>query len=243
MTWLPRQYFVLVGVGVLHMLSFPQAGQGQGGPPITVHDLVQIFASGGDSPGWDEFDVPEFVAAAYGRRAKSAIETILRQPSSVDNYYLQLEALTTARYARVDVSMGLLMEYVNGERGGNSEPVLQGILRRRALTALTMRPDPALGAFWLQRMSTADVLDRQTAAAGLACSLGAPATPHLMRLEGDADTTVARVAKHYGAQIRSDGDRALACGGRVSRRDAPGFPSRMPDRLRDRARAILERVP
>src|SRR4029077_9907286 len=72
-------------------------GQGR---PLTVSEVSSIFASGGDVAGWDEFAIPVFVAAAYGDRARLALDSILEQPSSLRNYYFKLEALPAAAYPR-----------------------------------------------------------------------------------------------------------------------------------------------
>jgi len=70
----------------------PLVAQGKG---LTVEQLTRIYMSGGDVMGWDEFDVPEFVAAAYGQRAREAVEKLLSAPVTGDNFYTQLEAVTT----------------------------------------------------------------------------------------------------------------------------------------------------
>lgn len=227
---------IVQGICLTVWLSKPLVAQAR---PLTVQELSVIFLSGGDVAGWDEFDVPEFVAASYGSRAKQAILAILGQPSTYNNYYLQLEALTTAQYGRVDVPVGVLMEFASGAKGGN----VGGVLRHRAMLALRMRADPSLTAFWLQTAHDPDASFRQLAAAGLACSLGDSAIAYLASLRADTNKAVARVADFYDREQRAKEPTALACGGRVTRSLSVSFPPSVRPELARRGASIRRRIP
>jgi len=214
----------------------PLAAQGR---PLTVRELSEIYFSGGDVGGWDEFDVPEFVSVAYGARSREAILAILAESSSGENYYLQLEALTTAQYARVGVPTHVVMQYATGAKGSRDG----GVLRHRAMIALRMRADPTLKGFWLEVAKDPDPSFRQVAAAGLSCALGVKAIPHLASLRSDSKPAVVRVAEFYHQEHSTKGTGALACGGRVSRGMIATFPSELRPELRQRAETILRRIP
>jgi len=228
----------MLALGLCSVLWFvnPLTAQSR---PLTVQELSEIFWSGGDVAGWDEFDVPEFVAASYGVRAKHAVLMILAESSTSDNYYLQLEALTTAQYERVGVPVGIIREFAIGAKGSS----VRGVLRHRAMLALTMRPDPSLREFWLQVAQNPDPSFRQLAAAGLACSLGDSAVAHLALLRADTNQAVARVADFHHREQRDKASAALACGGRVTRALASAFPSSLRPDLARRGASIRKRIP
>jgi hypothetical protein len=221
------------------VVCFQDAALASQGRALTVSELSVVFESGGDTPGWDEFDIPEFVAAVYGGRAREAIVRILSQPSAPENYHLQVDALTTAQYGRVGVPANLLMEYASGARGGS----VGGVLRHRAIRALSMRPDPSLMDFWLHVSKDPGPSFRQLAAAGLSCALGQDALPHLDALRADSSADVARVADFYSREHKSKGTAALACGGRVSRALAATFPAHLRPELQRRGALIRQRIP
>lgn len=209
------------------------------GRSLTVSELTQIYASGGDVAGWDEFDVPEFVAAAYGVRARDAVLAILEAPATPENYYLQLEALTTAQYPRVGVPTSVILEYAAGSKPG----VNRGVLRHRAIMALSMRTDAGLTGFWIELSNNPEPSFRQLAAAGLSCVLGSEGVPHLAQLRADSKQAVANVADFYHREHTTKGAEALACGGRVSRSLVGTFPSELRPELRQRGDAMLRRIP
>jgi hypothetical protein len=213
--------------------GFPQ------GRRLTISEVRTIFASGGDVVGWDEFDVPEFIAAVYGSRATAAIVEILREPSTQDNYYFQLEALTAAQYGRVAIPTPLVMEYATGQRGGN----VGGVLQHRATMALAQRPDPALVTFWLELERSKDASFRQLAAAGIACALGSEAVPHLSRMRTDSTKAVAQVAEFYLTGYARGRGTAKWCGGTATREEASQTPVHVRSDLLERGRPILEKVP
>ena len=227
---------VVLNLSLVLWLSQPLVAQAR---PLTVQELSQIFVSGGDLAGWDEFDVPEFVAASYGPRAKQAILAILAQPSTSNNYYLQLEALTTAQYGRVGVPVGVIMQFASGAKGAN----VGGVLRHRAMLALTMRADRTLTAFWLQTAQDPDASFRQLAAAGLACSSGDSAVAYLSSLRADTSEAVARVADYHDREQRTKGPAALACGGRVTRSLSESFPPNLRPELARHGASIRRRIP
>jgi hypothetical protein len=206
---------------------------------LSVRELAHIYESGGDTFGWDEFDVPEFVAATYGGRARAAIVTILSEPSTAENYYLQLEALTTAQYARVGVPVETIIPYARGAKGSS----VGGVLRHRATMALSMRADSTLQDFWLQVSRNPDPSFRQLAAAGLSCALGTAALPHLSAMRTDESPAVSRVADFYFREHTTKGQEALACGGTVSRELSFTFPQTLRPELRARGEPILRRTP
>jgi len=209
------------------------------GPPVSVDQIARIFASGGDVAGWGEFDVPEFVAAAYGARARNAIVAILREASTPGNYHLQLEALTTAQYERVGVPVAVLLDYALGRRGQE----VGGVLRQRAVAALAMRPDTGLRDFWLEIERDPDASIRQFAPAGLSCALGVAASPHLERLTADSDSGVGAVARFYRQQASTMGPSMKACGGRLRRVEAMIFPVVIRASLMERGAVILKEIP
>jgi hypothetical protein len=230
-----RSTLLCAVAGINMMAPHTKATQGRA---LTVDEVRSVFASGGDVFGWDEFDVPEFLAAAYGRRLHGALVAILSESSTVENYYYQLEALTTAQYARTGVPVGLLLDYASGRRGVG----VGGVLRHRAMLALSMRADSTLTSFWLQQMSSSETSFRQLAAAGLSCAIGPAALGHLEGMKEDVPA-VARVARFYLDEHRSRGRDARACGGRVTRERASVFPDHVrPDLLRI-GRPVLERIP
>ena len=205
--------------------------------PLSVGQLVQIFESGGDVPGWGEFDIPEFVAAAYGQRARNAAIWILTQPSSAQNYNHQLEALTLGQYDRVDIPTSILVDYAmaHGQAGG--------VLRQRAISSLSMRPDSNLVAFWLQIMSDSDGSIRQFAPAGLSCAKGAAAMADIRRLLVDTNSLVVSVAAFYVRELSIADTAGRACGGRYTRTEARIVPATLRPTLRVRGAALLRRIP
>src|SRR2546422_7102567 len=58
------------------------------GRPLTVGEVARILRFGGD----DDMEMPEFLAAVYGPRARAAVEAILEKPATVETYSLQLSA-------------------------------------------------------------------------------------------------------------------------------------------------------
>ena len=211
--------------------------------PLSVDQLRVIFLSGGDVYGWDEYDVPEFVAAAYGARAKNAVIAILRDRSTEENYYLQLEALTTAQYPKLGVPLGLLLEYVEGGRTAQLPLTLRGLLRHRALASLSMMPEPFLVPFWQARLKEDDPSARQMAVRGLACALGDGAMPYLAPSLTDPDSSVKRVAVFYRQEFVSRGINARACGGRHTRAETLDAPTEIRPGLRRMADNILRKIP
>lgn len=209
----------------------------QEGRPLTVAELSEIYGSGGDVGGWDEFDIPEFVAAAYGARARSAVLQILEEPSSNGFSYFQLEAVTTAQYGRVGVPVAALLSFAARVRDAT------GVIRQRTLIALSMKPDTGLKDLWLEVAREKQPSFRQVAAGGLACALGNGATEHLERMTRDSSDAVARVATFHLRELRTKGDLALSCGGKVTRRGAPSYPNQLRPHLRERGAAWLVRIP
>lgn len=208
--------------------------------PLAVEDLKLIYASADESLGWGERQVPEFVAAAYGPRARTAVLAILAEPSTKTNYGFQAAALRTAQYGRVGVPTEILMLYATGSKEGSAGSGLRG----HALRALSMRADSLLAPFW-QRLFREERHSsyRQHAPAGLACALGVKALPDLELMRQDPDPAVARVAEFHHADLTRSDRLALACGGRVSREHARDFPQTLHPYLRERGSAILLRVP
>jgi hypothetical protein len=206
---------------------------------LTVEEVRMVFASGGDVRGWDEFDIPEFVAAAYGSRAKAALISLLNEPSTAENYFVQLLALTTAQYGRVDIPDHVVLDFATGRKGA----AVGGVLRHRALMALRMRPNPDLREFWVELSGDRDPSYRQAAAGGLACALGMDAAPQLNALSADPNPAVARVADFYIAELTTKGPAALACGGKTTRTEAATFPWALRPELRAKGAMFLQRVP
>ncbi len=239
-----RQHLAAVLLPALFTLAIgsPVELRGQG-RPLTLDQLTQIYGSGGDTYGWDEFDIPEFVAAAYGPRAKQAVIAILTEPSRVENYYLQLEALTTAQYPKVGVPQSLIMGYADGQRTSRLPSTLSGLLRYRALSSLSMIPDQSLVGFWQDRLKDGDPNVRQMAVRGLACALGEGATTPLSNASTDPDSSVKRVAAFYREEFRTRGANARSCGGRSTRIEALEFPQEVRPGLRHMGDYILRRIP
>lgn len=227
-----------VGCSALFLAAAPALGAQ--GRSLTVMELKTIYASADETLGWGEHQVPEFVAAAYGPRARAALLAILAEPSTRDNYRFQGSALSTAEYGRVRVPTDVLMPYATGLEGAN----VGGTLRQRALYALSMRPDTALAPFWLRLFrEERSTSFRQIAPAGLACALGTRALLDLVVMQRDADPWVAKVAHFYYGELTSHGDVARACGGRVTREQASSFPSELHPYLRQQGAPILRRIP
>lgn len=232
-----RQH-ALVVCAVLHLVSASTLGAQ--GRSLTVLELKSIYASADETFGWGEHQVPEFVAAAYGRRARAALLAILSEPSSRENYLFQRSALSTAEYGRVGVPREILIDYASG-RGGSH---LGGTLQQRALFALSMQADPTLTPFWLRLFrEEQNTSFRQVAPAGLACASGLVALADLAIMRRDADPQVARVAEFYYRELTVNGDTARVCGGRVTRDQVSSFPLELHPDLREKGASILRRIP
>jgi len=218
----------------------PIAVNGQG-RPLTVAEVTQVFYSGGDEAGWDEFMVPKFVAAAYGPRAKSALEEILREPSTPQNYYVQLEALTAAQYPRVGVSTDIVRLFAGHGKSMSLPPEISGILRQRAIKALSTHPDPNLTSFWDSLASDPNPMFRQFVAFGIACALGDDARARLQTLASTNDSVAVRQSNR-ALQELGKGASGRVCG-ESTRLGAPTFPADLPENLRLRGRGLLQRIP
>lgn len=210
--------------------------------PLTVEEVTRIFNSGGDRIGWDEFDVPEFVAAAYGPRARSALLTILEEPSTQENYYLQLEALTAAQYPRIGVPLGPVLEYANGTRGERLPPELRGIVRQRAIKALSTHPDRSLVPFWMELLEDPNPMFRQFVPFGLSCAVGEEAMGELARLVTSSDSVLARLADRAKRELAGRGPDAMVCG-TAARLTALDHPRVMRPALREAGQHILREIP
>jgi hypothetical protein len=207
---------------------------------LTVLELKGIYASSDETLGWGELQIPEFVAAHYGPRARAALVAILAEPPTRENYWFQRLALATAEYGHAEVPVPILLEFAGGRRGAEAI----GGLRQGALYALANRPDTSLASFWRRLYrDERSASYRQAAPAGLACALGTVALPELAVMAQDSDARVARVAAFYLRELGDNGEGALACGGRVTRARAPAFPEELRPHLRERGRAVLERLP
>src|SRR5882672_10151865 len=186
---------------------------------LSVDEVTQILLSGSE----DDFDMPEFVAAAYGPRAKAALDLILERPSERGTFVLQLAALTAAQYPRIGVRQDLLLDYATGPRLRSLPTELREVLRTRALKALSTQPDASLRDFWLQLQSHPTALYRQFTPFGLACALGATAVPDLEAMSQGTDSTLVRQASRALREFAERGADARVCGP-ASRAEAAQFP-------------------
>lgn len=211
-------------------------------PSLTVAQLTEILGSASDVGGdpWDEFAVPAFVAAAYGPRARAAVESLLSRPYTPETGLLKLEAIATAGYERVGVPVVVLLEFADPSR---PDPI--GLTRGWALLAIAQRADSTLEGFWSTILRERNLSPRSYAIAGMACALGQRALSYLTPLVADSTPeSVRRVAQYYVRELTTKGDSALACGGgTVTRRAAPSHPARVPARLEARGNAFLRRIP
>jgi len=205
---------------------------------ISSSNVKRVFASMGD-PGWDEFDVPEFLAAAFGRRVGAALDSILSEPATPENYYYQLGALTAAGFARTGVPVDRILAFATGQKGSN----IGGVLRHRAVMALQSRADPGLVQFWLNVSQERGVSFRELAAGGLACALGPGALVHLEAMQQDPSPEVRNVASFYMREFTTKGAGAHSCaGGRSTRAEAQQFPRELRTSLRQKGARILEEL-
>lgn len=206
--------------------------------PLSVEQITKILESGGE----DDFDMPEFVAAAYGPRARPALESILERPSTRANFLLQLAALTAAQYPRVGVRTALLLDYVEGPRLSAIPVAIREVLRTRALKALSTQPDPSLQGFWMKLQTHPTPLYRQFAPFGLACSIGTTALPDLEAMSRGVDSVLVRQANRALHELVERGTEGRICG-RVSRGEAPQFPREVRPGLMARGQRFLSEIP
>jgi len=205
---------------------------------LSVEQITRIFESGGE----DDFDMPEFVAAAYGPRAKPGLELILDRPSSRANFLIQLAALTAAQYPRIGIRQDLLLDYATGPRLRSLPAELREVLRTRAIKALSTQPDASLRGFWVQLQAHPTALYRQFAPFGLACAVGTAALPDLEAMSQGVDSVLLRQAKRALGEFTARGSEARVCG-RVSRGEAPAFPREIRPGLLSRGERFLREIP
>jgi len=205
---------------------------------LTVEQITRILQSGGE----DDFDMPEFVAAAYGPRAKPGLEVILERPSARASFFLQLAALTAAQYPRIGIRQDLLLDYATGPRLRSLPAELREVLRTRAIKALSTQPDPSLRGFWIQLQAHPTALYRQFAPFGLACAVGSAALPDIEALSHGVDSVLLRQANRALREFAERGTEARICG-RVSRGEAPEFPREIRPGLRARGEQFLREIP
>ena len=229
------------GVLLASVLLLPASSRAQEGP-LSLDELSRIFASGGDVAGWDEYQVPQFVAEYYGSRATPAILQLLELPTTRARFYLQLEALTAAGYAKLRVPVSVLVPYARGDRGRDLLPIQAEILQHRATLALTGHPEPALVSFWEEVARDSAPLMRQHAAPGFACALGSAAAIHIDRAAMDSDRVVRAVAQRVRTRFQEEGARARVCYG-FERDSARVHPNRVTPPLLAAARRRLGEIP
>ena len=213
------------------------AGANSQGRPLTVGDVARILRSGGE----DDMDVPEFLAAVYGSRARAALEAILEKPSTVETFSLQLSALTAAQYPRIGVSTDLLVRFVN-DTASDLPPALREILGVRAAKALSTQPNVQLRQFWIQMGTDPRRLYRQFVPIGLACAVGEPAIADLQAMSNSPDSVLARRATNVVRELTLRGSEARVCG-RTSRTSAPRFPDYVRPEIARKGEAILREIP
>jgi hypothetical protein len=230
-----------VAVLVLLAAEAPATATPQGSP-LTVEQLAAIFGSGGDIAGWDEYQVPQFVAEYYGRRATDAIAAILRMPTTRTTYYVQLEALTAAGYDKLSVDVSLIEPFARGDRVRSLPPAMAEVFQHRALMALTGRPSSGLSPFWDSLQNHPSEMVRQYAVMGLACSIGPAALDRIApRIASDTEI-VSLAAQRADSELRSRGRFARVCYG-LPRDSASTLPNRVSEDLLARARRYLGRLP
>jgi len=206
--------------------------------PLSVDQVTRMLASGPE----DDFDMPEFVAAAYGPRAKPALELILEGTSARTNFFIQLAALTAAQYPRIGIRQDLLIDYATGPRLRSLPAELREVLRTRAIKALSTQPDSSLQGFWLQLQTHPTAFYRQFAPFGLACSVGTAALPDLEAMSHGADSVLLRQASRALREFAERGTEARVCG-RASRGEAPEFPREIRPALMARGEQFLREIP
>ena len=208
------------------------------GRELSVEQITRMLQFGGE----DDFDMPEFVAAAYGPRAKPGLEVILERPSARATFLLQLAALTAAQYPRIGIRQDLLLDYATGPRLRSLPSELREVLRTRAIKALSTQPDPSLQAFWIQLQAHPTALYRQFVPFGLACAVGSAALPDLEALSHGVDSVLSRQANRALRELAERGTEARICG-RASRGEAFEFPREIRPGLRVRGEQFLREIP
>jgi hypothetical protein len=205
---------------------------------LSVDQVTRMLTSGPE----DDFDMPEFVAAAYGPRAKPGLELILEHPSERANFLIQLAALTAAQYPRIGIRQDLLLDYATGPRLRSLPAELREILRTRAMKALSTQPNASLRDFWAHLQAHPTALYRQFVPFGLACSVGTAALPDLEAMSHGVDSVLLRQASRALREFAERGAEARVCG-RASRGDAPEFPREIRPGLMARGEHFLREIP
>ncbi len=208
------------------------------GRPLTVGEVARILRFGGE----DDMEMPEFLAAVYGPRARAAVEAILEKPATVETYSLQLSALTAAQYPRIGVNKDLLIRFVVNDSASRLPPALREILGVRAAKALSTQPNAQLRAFWIQMGSDPRRLYRQFVPVGLACALGEPAIVDLQPMSNSPDSVLSRRATNVVRELTLKGSEARVCG-RTSRISAPSFPDHVRPEIARKGETIRREIP
>ena len=231
-------------VGALLFIGFAlPAGRSVGqGRPISVDELTRVLLSGGDVAGWDEFDVPRFVAGHYGARAAAAVTSILRLPPDRGTFYLQLEALTAAGYPKVGIPVEIILPFAHAVGFERLPPVMAEILRQRAVMALAGHPDPSLLSFWETIVQDSSPMIRQFAPLGMACTLGAAGADRVNSRRDDSHHVVREAVGHAESELRTRGSSARVCFG-LPRDSVLILPGEATPEMLERARRFIGVLP